>query len=526
MFEDPPKESSTGRDLISDLGTLRWFLLEVADSPGGHPDYSDQQTFIHVANTNPFTVTVRSIFRGPGGVGQRDFNVGPGSRLSVPFVASQVPRVDLPGQVLPPGFYTAELHSRSPGGEIQVSSTVFNGATPPFGQRFWDASKAVNGATLPRRDWYFGEGGAFAPFPPIGGPVFDHWYIVYNPNPFSIVASAELYPDKIDNGGRPQSQFTRSYSVPPNGRLAFNPHADFVGLNIGSRAARINCTQDCFAQVIMNQLRNVGVRRPNSQSTLGSAPAKNWYVVGIPTQQVWQHRIYILNPTNQDIRIEATYYNSAGTPISRSRETIPALNRIGYDLNETTFDAGFPRELAQAPQGLGGGNLSLQITANPDNIPGRTEAIVLTKIQYWSRNGAWSEGASTTGHSRGGSRVIIPGGNTGNGTDTFTNLTQVMHVGDVGSAATNVWATVLTPGGNCGRRHVGVLNPKGVLQVAGGACPGHVGELATMFESDGPPIIAESTNLLSPDLSGNGTPWRSGDAAEGIVYVGGTPIQP
>jgi hypothetical protein len=47
-----------------------------------------------------------------------------------------------------------------------------------------------------------------------------------------------------------------------------------------------------------------------------------------------------------------------------------------------------------------------------------------------------------------------------------------------------------------------------------------------VFESYGPPIIAESMNLLSPDPSGV-SQWRSGDAVEGLVYDGDTaPIQP
>jgi hypothetical protein len=511
--DEPPDVRQSESGLTSDVGTLRWFVLEVADSPGGHPDYSDQQTFLHLANTNPVAVVARAIFRGAGGTGQRDIVLPASSRTSVPFSATELG--------LPRGFYAGELHSRTPGREIQVSATLFNGTSPGFGVTFWEASKAFNGATEPRTSWYFGEGGAFGIFPPIGGPVFDHWYIVHNPNAFPISVSTELYADMVDHGNKNQSHFDAGHAVAANSRLAFNPYFELPGgVALGSRAARISCSAPCFAQVIMNQLRGVPGRRPNTQSALGASLATSWHVIGIPTAQVWQHRIYILNPFNASNTITATYRNAAGAVLSSSSFAIPPLRRVGYDLNSLNRwdDLSF-RPLAQAPQGLGGGDLSLQITS--------THGIALTKIAYWSRDFSWSEGASTTGHSQGGSRVILPGGNTGNGANAFQNFTQVMHVGEPGTSGTNVWATVLTPGGPCvTRRHVGFLNPKGILQVVNGACPGYVGDFATVFESDGPPIIAESTNLLAPD-SVSGIPWRSGDAVEGLVYAGGTaPVQP
>lgn len=509
-LEDSPGVSQTESPLVSPFGTQRWFLLEVADSPGGHPDYKDQQSFLHFANTNPVHVTVQAIFQGDGGNWTHQVTLPPSSRTSVSFAA-------MGG--FQRRFNAGELYSMTPGREIQVSSTVFNNAVS--GPNFWEASKAVNGATQARTEWYFGEGGAFGIYPPIGGPVFDHWYVVYNPNPFPIAVASEFYADEKDHGNTHGSYFGPGHQVAANSRLAFNPYFELPGgIQLGSRATRISCSSPCFTQLIMNQLSGVPGRRPNSQSALGSAVATTWFVIGIPTTPVWQHRIYIVNPSGAANPITVTYRNAAGTSLGTSSYAIPPHRRISYDLNAATWDDGSPRPLAAAPQGRGGGDLSLEITA--------THPIALTKIAYWSRGFDWSEGASTTGHSQGGSRVIVPGGNTGSGSNSFSNLTQVMHVGAVGTSATSVWATVLTPGGPCATRAwVGALNPRGILQVANTACPGYVGDFATVFESDGPPIIAESTNLLSPD-AGPVTPWRSGDAVEGIVYNGGAaaPIQP
>lgn len=495
--------------LQSPFGTLRWFVLEVADSPGGHPDYKDQTTFVHLLNTNPVPVEIQANFTGDGGSWSHVRTLPASSRTSASLA-------DMGG--FQRRFNTGEFFSRTAGREIQVSATLFNNAV--FGPQFWEASKALNGATDPRANWYFGEGGAFGVFPPIGGPVFDHWYVAYNPNPFPITVSYELYADEKDHGNTNGSHFGPGRQVGANSRVAFNPYFDLPGgVQLGSRAARIACSSPCFSQVIMNQLNGVPGRRPNTQSALGSNLANTWYVIGIPTTSLWQNRVYILNPFGVPNPITVTYRNAAGTVLSSSSYAIPPGRRIGYDLNGTTWDDGSARPLAQAPQNRGGGDLSLEITA--------THPIALTKIQYWSRNFSWSEGASTTGHSQGGSRVVIPGGNTGNGVHSFSNFTRVMHVGPVGTSGTNVWATVLTPSGPCTtRRFVGFLNPRGILEVVNGACPGYVGDFATVFESDGPPIIAESTNLLSPD-SVAGIPWRSGDAVEGLIYTGGTaPVQP
>lgn len=509
---DPPTQSDTQSVLVSSVGTVRWFVLEVADGSNPGTPYINQQTYLHVANANPNAVRVQANFQGDGGSWSAMFGVPAMSRVS-----KSVAELNGAGS----HFNTAELYSLDAGNEIRVSATEFSDST--FGPSFWEASMAVNGATDPRNDWYFGEGGAYGIYPPIGGPVFDHRYIVYNPNPFPISVNYQLYPDEIDHGNLDQIYPDPVHTIPshvvaPSGRLVFNPYAELApGVALGSRAAVVHCSSPCFSQMVMSQLPNVPGRRPNLQSSLGSSPAVSWNVIGIATQ-AWQNRIYIVNPNGVPSTITAVYYNAAGVPISVSSHTIKALHRIGYDLNATTWDDGSGRDLAQAPQGLDGGSLSLQLTA--------TAPIALTKITYWGRDFDWSEGASTTSHSQGGFRVILPGGNTGGGSNPFSNLTQVMNVGGAG---TTIRATVLTPGGPCAvAQPIGFLNPHGVLQVTNSACPGYLGNFATVFDSDSSPIVAESTNLLGPD-SVPDTRWRSGDAVEGLIFSTATssvPIQP
>lgn len=495
----PPDTDALAAQVTSPYGTLKWFFPEGGHTVGGYLEYHSFQTYYHFTNPSPVSVTVEAYFQGDAGAWTHWLTLPPQSRTSVPFSSMSGGRT---------GFHAAELYSATPGREIQVSSTMFNNS---FEGYVWESSKAVNGATEARTSWAFGEGGAYGVF--AGRPVFDHYYVVYNPNPYAISMTAQHLPDQFDNGGV-GAVTDPARTVPARSRLAFNPYTGVAPWpQLHSRGTRVTCSGPCVAQMTMYQVSGVPGRKPNTQSALGSSPATTWYVIGIPTGGSWQNRIYVLNTAAASNPITLTYRNAAGAVLSQTGHTIPPEHRISYDLN--SFNPGQPPGLAPAPQGRDGSDLSLEISA--------PYPIAITKIMYWARDFNWNEGASTTGHAVGGSRVVIPGGNHGGG---FHNYVQVMNVGGSG---TTVYATNLWPGGNqvTPRRAVGYLNPKGMLQLDASAYLPGTGDFSTILETDGPPIIAESSTFFGWDADEPHLLWRTGDSVEGLIYnAGAGPYQP
>jgi hypothetical protein len=488
--------------IISPYGTVKWFFAEGGETIGGHPDYHDFQTYYHFANVNSVTVTVQAHFQGDAGSWDTSFTLPPYSRTSVPFH-------NLAGGRL--GFHAAEFYSSTPGADIQVSSTMLNNGWEGY---VWEASKAVNGASDVRTSWSFGEGGIYSWFPATNGPVFDHFYAVYNPNDSWITVSAQYFPDEYDHFGNLVVS-NGPWWVAPHSRLTFNPYPTTdpsLRDYLRAEAGVITCSAGCVAQMTMYQLRNVGARRPNTQSALGSAPANRWYVVGIPTGASWQNRIYFFNSANANNTIHLTYRDHLGNTLLTTQHTMPPLQRISYDLSEQY--AGSPPDLAIAPAGRDGSDLSLQIDAD--------YPIVLTKIMYWAGEFAWNEGASTSGHAVGGPRIFFPGGNTGGG---FYNYKQIMNTSDF---PTTLTMTTFWPGGNnVSVQSLGTLPAKGMLQFDSGVQLGQSGDFATVIESNnGAQLIGEASNFFAFE---NGSQlWRAGDTVEGLILNWGStvPIQP
>jgi hypothetical protein len=485
-------------EMRSQYNSIKWVFPEGGATSGGHPDYHDFQTSYHFANLNPQWVTVEAYFQGDAGSWTTYVSLAPQSRTSIPFSSMAGGRL---------GFHAAEFYSTNASYEIQVSSTMFNNG---WTNLLWESSKAVNGSSDARYSWSFGEGGIFSAYLPGNHPVFDHYYAVYNPNGGPITVTGKYYPDEIDNGGVGFYQDPVVRTVQPRSRLAFDPWSNSYPWNaMHARATTIECSQPCVVQMTMYQLANVGTRRPNTQSSLGSNPATKWYVVGIPTGAAWQHRVYFLNTSPFANTVRLKYRNAAGAEVLNTQHTVAGSSRMSYDLSG--IHPGSPPDLAPPPQNMGGDNLSVEITADAP--------IVLTKIMYWQGAWDWSEGSNTTGHSTAGKRLVFPGGNSGGG---FNNYIQVMNTG---TGPTNVWATTYRPGGSVAQRYLGVLNAKGMLQIDAGSW-GVDGDFTTVIDADLQPIIGEAQTFFAWES----TMWRSGDSVEAIVYpttaITTPPIQP
>jgi hypothetical protein len=490
---------SASAEMRSAYNSIKWVFPEGGATSGGHPDYHDFQTYYHFANLNAQWVLVEAYFQGDAGAWTTQVWLAPQSRTSVPFSSMSGGRM---------GFHAAEFYSTNSTLEIQVSSTMFNNGWLGL---LWESSKAVNGSTDARPTWSFGEGGIFSAFLPGNQPVFDHFYAVYNPNNTPITVNGKYYPDYIDNGNPPVGLFQDPIqrTVPARSRLAFNPWSNSYPWNtMHARATTIECTPlPCVVQMTMYQRANVGSRRPNTQSSLGSNPATTWYVVGIPTGSAWQHRMYFLNTSPNPNTVRLKYRNAAGADVLNTQHTLSGSSRMSYDLSGWQPGSA---PLATPPQNMGGDNLSLEITADAP--------IVLTKIMYWQGNWDWSEGSNTTGHSTGGRRLVFPGGNSGGG---FNNYIQVMNTSGVG---TNVTATTYRPNGSVATRNLGWLNGKGMLQIDAGSW-GVDGDFTTVIDAD-QPIIGEAQTMFAWEA----TMWRAGDSVEAIVLatpsLTAIPIQP
>jgi hypothetical protein len=299
--------------------------------------------------------------------------------------------------------------------------------------------------------------------------------------------------------------------VPRRSRLAFKPFDSFAaGASAQVRAAHVNCSQPCVAQLTMRQRSGIAERKTSSQSALGSEERTSWYFVGVPTSENWHPRLYFFNTSGAANELRLTYRNGAGVQIG-GQEVIPIAAGLRY-----SYDVRLEL-MAHNPGALNkDGDLSLQVDAR---FP-----MVVTKILYWPFGGhRWVEGASTTGHSRGGTKVVFPGGNVGGG---FNNYVQLMNIGD---APTNVWATLYRPPGSGGPSvfFLGSVPAKGMRQLDASSYPGLSGDFATKLETDGGRIIAESSTYFQ--FTGAPLLWRAGDAVEGVVYetaASQAPLQP
>jgi hypothetical protein len=251
------------------------------------------------------------------------------------------------------------------------------------------------------------------------------------------------------------------------------------------------------------------MRQTNSQSALGSQPNNSWYFVGVPTSDNWEPRLYMFNPASVPIQVELSYYRDDGEQLGDPQViNIPAGARHTYDVHDEVHDHNpSARDMD--------GHICLHVYA--------TRPITVTKILYWPYGGGrWSEGASTTGHSQGGTRVILPGGNVGGG---FSNFVQLMNVG---ITPTRVSATLYRPGVIAPATYdLGIVPPNGMRQLDASSYPGLDGNFATKLETDGGKIIAESSTYFQ--YTGLPLLWRAGDAVEGIVYESSgsrDPIEP
>jgi hypothetical protein len=490
----PTEFSASSAVMLSPASTVKWFFPEGGSTPGGIPDYHHFQTFYHFANTNNALVTVIAHFQGEAGEWDQSFQLQPNTRTTFEFT-------QLTGRS---GFHSAEFYSNT-GPEIQVASTMVNDG---FDGPFWSASKAVNGSSEVRTTWSFGEGGAYAWTDP-AHPVFDNWFLVYNPNGADIDVWGSFHAEDVDP--RPAINHP-TMRVGRRSRLAFKPFSSFAeGSNAQVRSAHIHCSQPCVAQLIMHQRREIGTRQTNTQSALGSAASeqkKTWYFVGVPTSANWHPRLYFFNVTNAWNLLKLTYRSGAGTQIGGVHDVwVPPGLRHSYDIRN---------ELAAWNPGAldRDGDLSLQIDAS--------SPMVVNKILYWPFGGhRWSEGATTTGHSAGGTRVVFPGGTVGGG---WSNYIQLRNVS---STATNVWATVYREHPHAPFVHFVGNVPAHAMRQLDASAYGFQGNFATKLETDGGKIIAESSTYLH--FTGGPQLWHTGDAVEGIVYdpgVGPYPIQP
>jgi hypothetical protein len=483
--------SHTQTVMLSPSNTLRWFFPQGGRTSGANaedrPDHHSFQTFYHFVNTHADPVEVEARFQGPAGTWTQTFVV-PGNRRTTRAFS------DFTGNL---GFYAAEFHSRNPGREIQVSSTIFNDG---FDEPFWKTSTAVNGATEARMQWYFGEGGAYAHLAP-GTPVFDNVFAVYNPQDHWVQAQPFFYPED------PAHSIVAGEArwIPPRSRLEFQPFPGFnEALAIQVRSAIVNCTSPCIAQLTMYQRRNVGVRKTNTQSAFGSQIAHDWYIVGIPSSDAWHPRMYFFNPGGQSTPLRLTYRNAAGSPLHEWTYNLPANRRISYDLREIHLAIG------SQVVNRGGDDLSLEIHAD---LP-----IALTKILYWPYGGhLWGEGATTTGHSKGGNRVVFPGGHGGGG---HNNYIQIRNL-ETFAVTVTVTAYRTT---NIPIEHSLVIPASGMRQIDA-SIYGEIGDFATRLVATGR-IIAESANNFG--WTGGPLLWHAGESVEGIVYEPGNtfPTQP
>jgi hypothetical protein len=487
--EAPPGESTaTASVMLSPQQTVKWFFPEGGGTSGGFSDYRDFRTYYNFANTNPNPVTVFAHFQGDSGAWDQTFVLPANARTTHDFQT-------LTGRL---GFHSAEFHSMNQGQEIQVASTMFNdGFDPPF----WAASKAVNGSSEVRTRWSFGEGGAFAFIDP-AHPVFDNWFVVYNPHDVSITTQGLFYSEDGTAAIAGPVQ-----SVAPHSRLAFNPFSTFAAAQVAqTRSAHIDCSLPCAAQLTMYQRQQIAGRQTNTQSALGSQAATKWYLVGIPSDANWHPRMYFFNTSpTQGTWMWLRYRNASGTFLHEAAYWIAPLRRWSYDLRGVHL--GIPGSPV-----LDRTDLSLEVTSE--------QPIAVTKILYWPNGGhLWSEGASTTGHAVGGTRVVFPGGNVGGG---HSNYIQVMNTSDV---PTTVRATFYRPAGlGSFAFDLAPIPAKGTRQIDAVAL-GIDGDFTTVLTS-GQPIIAEQAGYFG--WTGGPQLWRAGTAIEGIVYQAGSayPTQP
>jgi hypothetical protein len=486
-------ESQTSSSvMLSPASTVKWFVAEGGTTIGGFSDYHDFKTFYNFANTNNTTVQVMAHFSGETGAWDQAFSLAPNSRTTREFF-------ELTGRR---GFHSAEFYSNTPGQEIQVSATTFNDGFDPVSGA---ASSAVNGSTEVRTQWRFGEGGAYGWVTPL--PVFDNWFVVYNPNGTPIQVSGDFRTDDI-NPLPPM--FLAPVGVAAQSRFSFKPFDTLATGNAAQvRSATITCSQPCVAQLVMRQRSGIGTRETSSQTALGSQERFDWYFVGIPTSANWEPRLYMFNPGGATSDVTMTYYSGAGAPFGAAQTIhIPPQSRHSYDIHDELEDNN-PSALNQD------GNICLHVHA--------TQPIAATKILYWPYGGdRWSEGASTTGHSQGGTHVIVPGGNVGGG---FNNYVQLMNVG---GTPTNVSVTIYRPSPIPPATYsLGSVPANGMRQLDASSYPGLDGDFTTKLDTDGGKIIAESSTYSL--FTGPPLLWRAGDAVEGIVYdpgVSSFPIQP
>lgn len=502
---DPPDTRETqssalipGNVFRSPAGTLKWFFADGGSSPFGHQDAHHFTTYYNFTNLNNDPVQVIGYFVNGPSTNTVSFSLAANSRTTREF--SELSTLS--------GFYSAEFYSNTPGREIQVSATMLNNG---FDTHQWSASAAFNGTTEARRIWRFGEGGAYGWLGSV--PVFDNMYVIYNPTGGPLSVTGTFHSDDVD----PRAPgLLGAVAVSGRNRVEIRPFESIsAGNTMQVRSATIECTADCVVQLVMRQRRSVGLRQTNSQTALGSSQSHNWYFVGIPTSAEWNPRLYMYNQGDFPSQVHFTYRSDSGSELVRAPPfSIQPRSRHTYDIRDVLL-ANRP---ASQPALDKAGNIGLHIFA--------TQPISITKILYWPYGGSgfqWSEGGSTTGHSDGGARVVIPGGNIGGG---FSNYVQVMNVGD---RTTDVWSTIY-PEGRAARApfFVGTIPPMGMRQIdASGAYPGLDGNFATVLDAvtPGAKIIAESSTYF--DYTGSPQLWRAGDAVEGIVMnADKVPIQP
>lgn len=479
--EDEVHEShASSAVLMSPHGTVKWFFADGGSTVGGAADYHDFKTFYHFANLNVFPVPVTGRFTGEDGTWEQVFTLAADTRTTLEFT-------QLTGRT---GFHSAEFYSNRRGEEIQVSATMVNDG---FDLLPGAASAAFNGTTEARTGWLFGEGGTYGWIN--NAPEFDNWLIVYNPNNATIRVSGLFAAE----AGEPLPMIPMpGFDVAGRGRAAVKLFATATtGPQMKVRSARIFCTMNCVAQLVMRQRAAVGMRQTSSQTALGVSPANDWYVVGIPTSANWQPRLYLYPIAGANVTLR--YYSSAGTLLATDTLALPSGPRHTYDIRQEAIRNGTTSILDRD------GDICLRVSS--------TQPLAITKDLHWPFDSdRWSEGAATTGHSQGGTRVILLGGTVGGG---VSNYVEIMNVG---STPTQVWSTIYRGAGIAPvQYYLGFIPANGMRRLdASVAYPGLEGDFMTKLETDGGKIIAESSTFSQ--LDGDPPTWRAGDAVEGIVY--------